>query len=137
MMMSGDVSSDWMVRGAGDGSEATVCSMSPIWHETAVHGMHPMKEPRTQSQIDTPHTPQAMLIPAHGTMPISLKIDRRTQADDFGWVGDSLAASPSSAVRVRARALGKTCVRNGAMGADKRLENTDPVVVSIVRSRVA
>jgi hypothetical protein len=81
------------------------------WHVTAVQGRQPMNVPRAQSERETPHTPQAILIPDHGTTPIKRNIERRTHADDFvdGFAVEgsiSLSAFPLSAERVMSKARG-------------------------------
>jgi hypothetical protein len=81
-MISGEVRRDETVWGVGDGVEATVCRMSPIWQVTAVQGKVPIKAPRMTSESLTPQTPQAMFIPDHGTTPMSRRTLRRTQADE-------------------------------------------------------
>jgi hypothetical protein len=84
-MISGVVRSDEMVWGVGEGVEATVCRMSPIWHVTAVQGRQPMKVPNMQSLRDTPQTPHAILMPDHGTTPMRRRTERRTQAAVLGF----------------------------------------------------
>jgi hypothetical protein len=101
-----------------------------------------MNDPSMQSVMATPHTPQAMLIPDHGTTPIRRNTERRTQADDFGFDLASKESgldckSPSMALRVISRARGKKCVRNGASGVDNRVAHAEPIVVSAERSIVA
>lgn len=83
IMMAGLVNREETVCDAGDvGCDATVCKISPIWHVTAVQGRVPMNAPSMQSERGTPETPQAMLIPDHGTTPMSRKTERRTQAEE-------------------------------------------------------
>ena len=113
---------------------ATVCSISPIWQVTAVQGIEPIKEPKKQSFIATPHTPHATLMPDHGTIPIRRSIDNRTQAADFGF---SSLVAPSIALRVMSRARGNILTKNGAKGADNKLALIEPTVVSSVSNRVA
>lgn len=102
-----------------------------------------MKAPMTQSPSETPHTPHAILMPDHGTTPTNRKTDNRTHADDLllctSVVESScgLSDSPWSAVRVMSRARGKRYVRNGARGVARRVAQMDPIVVSVVRKRVA
>jgi hypothetical protein len=43
-----------------------------------------MNAPTAQSQTRTPVTPQAMLMPDHGTIPTRRIIERRTQTGVFG-----------------------------------------------------
>ena len=131
--ISGDVRIDCTDCDVGRGFVASVWRMSPIWHVTAVHGNEPIKAPRKQSHTATPHTPQAMLIPDHGTTPTSRRIDKRTHAEELS----AFDSSPSSTERVMASGRGMRCVRNGASGADKALADSDPNVVSIVRSTTA
>jgi len=138
--ISGEVRSDCTDCGVGEGVEATVCRMSPIWHVTAVHGSVPTKDPRKQSRTATPQTPHATFNPAHGTMPTRRSIDKRTHADDFGDCPEfdkSLLEEPSSAVLVMANTRGKTFTRNGAKGAERRLAQTEPIEVRDVRRMVA
>lgn len=136
---SGEVKSDCTVRGVGDGAEATVCKMSPIWHVTAVHGREPMKPPKKQSVIATPHTPQAILMPDQGMIPISRSMERRIHGDDLfvDTLGSEPSFDPSKATRVNARARGNMLTKNGARGADRRLAKIEPTVVSTVMSKVA
>ena len=99
-----------------------------------------MKDPRKQSGMATPQTPQAILMPDHGITPMSRKTDSLTQAEDLPFVPNgwrSVSASPSRAARVISSALGKTCVKTGAKGADSIVAKTEPIVVSSVRSNVA
>ena len=64
-----------------------------------------MKVPRKQSHKPTPRTPQATLIPDHGTIPISRKTVKRTQTGDEALV---LALVPESASKaLRAKASGR------------------------------
>lgn len=138
--ISGDVRRDWTDCGVGDGVEATVCRISPIWHVTAVHGSVPTKDPSRQSRSATPQTPQATFNPAQGTIPTNRRMDKRTQAEDFGdWVrlAESELEEPSSADRVMASTRGNTPTRNGARGAESRLAQIEPIVVRVVRRRVA
>ena len=90
-----------------------------------------------QSLKATPQTPLAMLIPDHGTTPISRSTERRTQADDLLLVCVFELASPSRALRVKSRARGKKCVRKGARGVARSVANVEPTVVSAVSRRVA
>ncbi len=136
--ISGEVKSDCTVCGVGEGVDATVWRISPIWHVTAVQGREPIKEPNMQSFIATPQTPHATLMPDHGTMPISLRIDSRTQAEDFDFaIEESAPEPPSMTLRVISSARGKTRTKNGANGAHRRLAKIEPTVVSIVNSMVA
>lgn len=94
-----------------------------------------MKPPRRQSFIATPQTPQAMLIPDHGTTPTRRRIERRTHgADDCDF---SELEFPSIALRVKSRARGKILTRNGSRGAANKLAKIDPAVVRTVRRMVA
>lgn len=83
MKIWGVISSEEMDSGVGEGEDATVCRISPIWHVTAVQGRHPMKVPNIQSLRGTRQTPEAMLMPDQGTTPTSRKTERRTHADDL------------------------------------------------------
>lgn len=70
-----------------------------------------MNVPSAQSERETPQTPQAILIPDHGTTPIKRSIERRTHAadfdDDLAVEGSiSLSAFPLSAERVMSNARG-------------------------------
>lgn len=98
-----------------------------------------MKAPNMQSDKETPQTPQAMLIPDHGTTPIRRRTDRRTQAEDLGLAEllRSRSESPSRALRVMSRARGKKWVRNGARGVDSKVAQAEPTIVRAVRRRVA
>jgi hypothetical protein len=141
-MISGEVSNDDTVRGVGEGVDATVWRMSPIWQVTAVHGKDPMNAPRIQSLIATPQTPQAMLIPDQGTTPMRRNTESRTHADDLGFELEVDGAksdfeSPSRAFLVRSRARGKKWVRNGASGVASIVAHTEPRVVRVVRRMVA
>jgi len=133
-IISGDASKSCIVLGFGDGVEATVWRMSPIWHVTAVHGIDPINDPNKQSFIATPHTPHATLIPDHGTMPMRRRIDRRTHAEDLGF---SSLVAPSIALRVMSNARGNILTKKGASGADRRLAKIEPTVVSAVSRSVA
>lgn len=101
---------------------------------TAVQGNDPINEPKKQSIMATPQTPQAMLMPDHGTMPIKRSTDSRTHADDFGV---SSLVAPSMAFRVMSKARGNIFTKNGANGAASRLAKIDPNVVSRVSKSVA
>ena len=101
---------------------------------TAVHGKEPMNEPRMQSLSATPQTPLAMLIPDQGTIPTSRNTERRTQAGDFEL---ARVSTPSNALRVISRARGKKWVMKGASGIASSVANTEPRVVSVVKSNVA
>lgn len=129
MTISGDVSIDCTDCEVGRGLVAKVWRMSPTWHVTAVHGNEPIKAPRKQSHTATPHTPQAMLIPDHGTTPMRRRIDSRTHAEELS----AFESSPSSTDRVMANGLGMRRVRNGPRGAASALADSDPNVVSNVR----
>jgi hypothetical protein len=102
-----------------------------------------MKAPKTQSPSETPQTPLAILMPDHGTTPTSRKTDKRTHADDLflcvSVVESScgLSDSPCNAVRVMSSARGKRYVKNGARGVARRVAHREPMVVSMVRKRVA
>lgn len=98
-----------------------------------------MNAPSMQSLMATPHTPQAMLIPDHGTTPMRRSTERRTHADDLDldFAPRSGSESPSNALRVMSSARGKKWVRNGARGVASRVAQRDPIVVSVVRSTVA
>ncbi len=133
MTISGDVRMDCTDCDVGRGLVAKVCRMSPIWQVTAVHGSEPIKAPRKQSHTATPQTPHAMLIPDHGTTPMSRRIDKRTHAA----VLSAFESSPSRTERVIASGRGMRRVRNGPSGAAKTLADSDPNVVSNVRRRTA
>lgn len=120
--------------GLGDGVDATVCRISPIWQVTAVHGREPINEPKKQSFNATPQTPQAILMPDHGTMPIKRSTDSRTHAGDFGF---SSFVAPSIAFRVMSKARGNILTKNGASGAANRLAKIEPTVVRRVSKSVA
>lgn len=96
-----------------------------------------MNAPKRQSNKDTPVTPQAMLMPDHGTTPMSLNTDNRTQPGDLS-LGDVVNASPpSSALRVSASAFGTTCDIIGAKGVANNDDSTDPNAVRKVINNVA
>lgn len=83
-------------------------------------------------------------MPDHGMTPMRRKIDRRTHGEDFELELDSEEFSlefelepPSRASRVIARARGKALLRKGAKGAANKEANIDPIVVNVVRRRVA
>jgi hypothetical protein len=160
-MIQGDVNNDDTVCGVGEGVDATVCKISPIlmissvsskmpslgskkeqtWHVTAVHGSEPIKEPRKQSRIATPQTPQAMLIPDHGTTPMRRRMLSLTQAGDDDFT-DAVAVGsddevPSNACLVMSSARGIAYVRNGASGAARSVAQMEPRAVSTVMSSVA
>ena len=132
--MSGEVNSDCTLCGVGDGVDATVWRISPIWQVTAVQGKEPMKDPIKQSIRGTPQTPQAILMPDQGTMPMRRRIESRIHGDDFVF---SELDAPSIAFRVRSSAFGKNLTTYGANGAARRLANIDPIVVRKVRRSVA
>lgn len=100
-----------------------------------------MKDPSMQSEIATPQTPQAMLIPDHGTTPMRRRTDNRTHADDWCLVVSRSVSSesdvPSRALRVMSNAFGKKCDRYGPIGLAKRVAQADPMVVSAVNKTVA
>ena len=96
-----------------------------------------MNVPRKQSASETPHTPQAMLRPDHGTTPIKRRIDRRTQAGVLFCEVELESESPCKAFLVTARARGNHWDNRGAIGRDRRDEKIEPIVVRSVRSRVA
>ena len=98
-------------------------------HVTAVHGMEPMKVPMKQSQIETPITPQATLMPDQGTTPTRRRIVTRIQT--------GVLASPSKALRAALRAFGKKWVMNGAMGVESNVAQIDPSVVRSANTTVA
>lgn len=132
--ISGEVKRSCTVLGFGEGVEATVWRMSPIWQVTAVQGSDPMNEPKKQSFIDTPHTPHATLMPDQGTMPMRRRTESLIQADDFGF---SSLVAPSIAFRVISNARGNVFTKNGASGAASRLANIEPKVVKSVSKSVA
>lgn len=99
-----------------------------------------MKEPRKQSEMATPQTPEAMLMPDHGTTPTSRRIESLTQVEDLLFAPNdciSASASPSKAARVISSAFGKYWVRKGASGDDSIVAQSEPIVVSRVRRSVA
>lgn len=102
---------------------------------TAVHGKVPIKAPTAQCHRLTPQTPQAILMPDHGTTPISRSTLSRAQGEDEDEV--EVEAGPSSAERVREIAEGKKRVKRGVRGVARMVESTDPSVVSNVWRRVA
>ena len=61
-----------------------------------------MKVPRKQSLKPTPRTPQATLIPDHGTIPISRNTVKRTQTGDEALVLALVPESASKALRAKA-----------------------------------
>lgn len=93
-----------------------------------------MKVPSIQSLSDTPHTPQAMLMPDHGTTPIRRIMERRTQAEDRGL---KLSEPPDRALRVMSKARGNRMARYGASGVESRVAHREPSVVRVVRRIVA
>jgi hypothetical protein len=105
-IISGEVRREETVWGVGDGVDATVWRMSPIWQVTAVHGRVPIKAPRMTSESLTPQTPQAMFIPDQGTTPIRRRTLRRTQAEEVDFDARPVE-SGSMAERVTASAPGK------------------------------
>ena len=131
--ISGDVRIDCTDCDVGREFVANVWRMSPIWQVTAVHGSEPIKAPRKQSHTATPQTPHAMLIPDHGTIPMSRRIDSRTHAAE----PSAFESSPSSTERVIASGRGMRWVRNGPRGAARMLADKDPSVVSNVRRTTA
>lgn len=87
-----------------------------------------MNAPSMQSNRGTPETPQAILIPDQGTTPISRRTERRIHADctvESGFDRDD----PWRAARVMSRARGKKCERTGARGAERRVEQAEPIMV--------
>lgn len=97
-----------------------------------------MNVPSAQSKSETPHTPHAMLMPDQGTTPMRRSKDRRTQAGDCAFLpAASASAPPSSAVRVSESTRGKNCVMSGASGIASSVADSEPSVVSVVRSSVA
>jgi hypothetical protein len=90
-----------------------------------------MKVPNIQSLSDTPHTPQAMLMPDHGTTPIRRITERRTHGEDLG------SEPPARALRVISNARGNKMARNGASGVERRVAHREPNVVKVVRRIVA
>ena len=95
-----------------------------------------------QSTRETPQTPLAMLIPDHGTTPTRRSTERRTQAGDLGLDGDpegsgSKSESPPRALRVISNARGKSLARKGPRGAESKVAQAEPTVVSALRSTVA
>lgn len=96
-----------------------------------------MKAPRRQSEIATPHTPQAMLIPDQGTTPTRRRTDSRAQVGDFEFFPVDKSDSPSRAMRVICSARGNMRDRDGAKGTHKRVAKIEPSVVNAERSNVA
>ena len=96
-----------------------------------------MNAPNKQSNKETPVTPQAILMPDHGTIPISLSTDRRTQPGDLSRDEAIIVSLPSSAFRVSAKAFGKNWEMIGAKGVANNDDSTDPTAVREVMSNVA
>lgn len=135
----------WVV--AADGAWATLMRMSPICTVTAVHGRVPRKAPRKQSHRGIEQTPDAMLMPDHGTTPMRRRIDKRIHAGDWlfvGWVDTRLSsevemtsALPCRAALVSASAFGNRWEMSGARGLARRVDKTDPSDVKRVIQMVA
>jgi hypothetical protein len=94
-----------------------------------------MKVPRKQSRRETPRTPQATLIPDHGTIPINRKTVNRTQVGDGAFVLPP--ESDSKMLRAKANGRGRKRVIKGDNGAERSVARIDPTVVSTARSNVA
>jgi hypothetical protein len=77
-----------------------------------------------------------MLIPDHGTTPMRRRTERRTHVE-FSLPSESESISPPRAERVMSKARGKKYVKNGARGFDKRVAQTEPIVVKAVKRTVA
>jgi hypothetical protein len=95
-----------------------------------------------QSIIDTPHTPQAMLMPDQGTTPMRRRTERRTQGDDLGFkrvpaASGSASESPPRALRVISKVRGNNFSRKGPRGVERRVAHAEPRVVRVIRKRVA
>lgn len=119
--------------------------MKLTWQVTAVQGKVPMNEPNMQSHVGTPQTPQAILIPDHGTTPTSLSTESLTQAPEVldnestsASVDDGgLLAWPSNAERVISRTRGRKRMTSGASGAASDDAQSEPIVVRNVNRIVA
>jgi len=98
-----------------------------------------MKAPSMQSVRDTPQTPQAILIPDHGTTPMRRRTESRTHVEERGFAELSRcrSASPSRALRVMSNARGKKWVRKGARGVANKVAQAEPTIVRAVRRMVA
>lgn len=96
-----------------------------------------MNAPKKQSNKETPATPEAILIPDHGTTPMSLNTDKRTQPGDFSLDEVVSVSPPSSAFRVSSRTFGMACDMKGAKGVANNDDITDPRAVREVISNVA
>jgi len=100
-----------------------------------------MNAPTAQSQTRTPVTPQAILMPDHGTMPTRRMTERRAQTGVLGLevplisgVEDGL---PWRADFVRVMALGKKRMTRGPMGVARSEERREPPVVMVAWRMVA
>lgn len=106
---------------------------------TAVHGKQPINDPSMESTRGTSQTPQAMLMPDHGTTPMRRRTERRTQAgvgyDDLSEISGS--AGPDKALRVISSARGKRLARNGPRGLESREAHAEPSMVRVVSRMVA
>jgi hypothetical protein len=108
---------------------------------TAVQGKQPINDPSMESARGTSHTPQAMLIPDHGTTPMRRRTERRTQAGVVFGDSDlpeiSGSAEPDKALRVISSARGKRLVKKGPSGFESREAHADPSMVRVVSRMVA
>lgn len=104
---------------------------------TAVQGKHPINDPSMESDSGTSHTPQAMLIPDHGTTPMRRRTERRTQAGDVDLPEISGSAEPDKALRVISSARGKRLVKKGPSGFESKEAHADPSMVRVVSRMVA
>lgn len=100
-----------------------------------------MNAPTAQSQTRTPVTPQAILIPDHGTIPTRRSIERRTQMGVIGLETPLISGvegeGPWRADFVRVRALGKKRTTRGPTGVARREERREPPVVMVAWRMVA
>ncbi|CAG8540551.1 11835_t:CDS:2 [Acaulospora colombiana] len=130
------------------GADATVCRISPIWHVTAVQGNVPINAPIAHWSKGTEHTPEAILMPDQGTIPMRRRTERRAhgleEVEDGDLAVDDRREAvvlvdevPWRALRVRAMAEGKKRVMMGVSGVAKMVERTEPIVVNVVCKRVA
>ena len=100
-----------------------------------------MNAPTAQSQTRTPVTPQAILMPDHGTTPTRRIIERRTQMGvidlETPLISGMEGEGPWRADFVRVRALGKKRTTRGPTGVARREERREPPVVMVAWRMVA
>jgi hypothetical protein len=100
-----------------------------------------MNAPTAQSEIRTPVTPQAILMPDHGTRPTRRIIERRTQMGVLGLETPLISGvegeGPRRADFVRVRALGKKRTTRGLTGVARSEERREPPVVMVTWRMVA